>query len=673
MTRLVEPVRLGGREARTRLVFGPHETNLAKRRALSDRHVAYYRARAAGGAGVIVVEEASVDDSDWPYERAPLAAHAAEGWSRISVACQDEGALVIAALGHAGGQGSSAYHQRCLLGPSGVPDVETREVPKAMEDEDVESLVAAFHGAAGAAVAAGCDGVELNAGQYSLLRQFCSGLTNLRSDELGVCRAELVRRVIRATREAVDRVATGAIVGLRLSCDELAPWAGIVPEAAAELAGTFATLGLDYVCVVRGSAFGTSATRPDGHVEPGFNRGTAAAVRPALPVGVSLVAQGSIVDVALAEDLLARGEADLVEMTRAQIADPLLGNKVASGEAARIRPCVLCNQTCRVRDVRNPIVTCIGEPRSGHETTDPPADPPAPAPAGGAPATAAPLATAQRTGLLVIGGGPAGLECARVAASAGQEVTLLERGDRLGGMVRVAARAPGRERLELLVDWLESECREAGVRVLTSHEVTLEEIDGHAGPVVYCTGSRPGRRTFEVAHGVAVAAAAEVLAAERRIAEPPPSPVVVWDPIGGPIGVGVAELLATHGAAVTLVTPDHVPGEQLARSGDLAPSNVRLQQRGVELVRRSVLREVGQAGATVEDRFSGERRLIEASLCVDAGFLLPEDTLWRASGARLPRAGDAVAPRTIHEAILEGRRVALALVRPGALAGASAS
>ena len=620
---------------------------------------------AAGGAGVIVVEEASVDDSDWPYERAPLAAHAAEGWSRISVACQDEGALVIAALGHAGGQGSSAYHQRCLLGPSGVPDVETREVPKAMEDEDVESLVAAFHGAAGAAVAAGCDGVELNAGQYSLLRQFCSGLTNLRSDELGVCRAELVRRVIRATREAVDRVATGAIVGLRLSCDELAPWAGIVPEAAAELAGTFATLGLDYVCVVRGSAFGTSATRPDGHVEPGFNRGTAAAVRPALPVGVALVAQGSIVDVALAEDLLARGEADLVEMTRAQIADPLLGNKVASGEAARIRPCVLCNQTCRVRDVRNPIVTCIGEPRSGHETTDPPADPPAPAPA--------PLAAAQRTGLLVIGGGPAGLECARVAASAGQEVTLLERGDRLGGMVRVAARAPGRERLELLVDWLESECREAGVRVLTGHEVTLEEIDGHAGPVVHCTGSRPGRRTFEVAHGVAVAAAAEVLAAERRIAEPPPSPVVVWDPIGGPIGVGVAELLATHGAAVTLVTPDHVLGEQLARSGDLAPSNVRLQQRGVELVRRSVLREVGQAGATVEDRFSGERRLIEASLCVDAGFLLPEDTLWRASGARLPRAGDAVAPRTIHEAILEGRRVALALVRPGALAGASAS
>ena len=242
----------------------------------------------------------------------------------------------------------------------------------------------------------------------------------------------------------------------------------------------------------------------------------------------------------LAEDLLARGEADLVEMTRAQIADPLLGNKVASGEAARIRPCVLCNQTCRFRDVRNPIVTCIGEPCSGHETTDPPADPPATAPAGGAragaapttaaapattaPATVAALATAQRQD----SSSSAAVRpdwSAPASASAGQEVTLLERADRLGGMVRVAARAPGRERLELLVDWLESECREAGVRVLTSHEVTLEEIDGHAGPVRVRTGSRPGRRTFEVAHGVAVAAAAEVLAAERRIAEPPPSPV----------------------------------------------------------------------------------------------------------------------------------------------------
>jgi len=211
------------------------------------------------------------------------------------------------------------------------------------------------------------------------------------------------------------------------------------------------------------------------------------------------------------------------------------------------------------------------------------------------------------------------------------------------------------------VDWLESECRRSGVRIETGHEVTLEEIDGHEGPIVHCTGSRPGRRSFEVAAGAAIATAAEVLSAERQVAEPPPSPVVVWDPIGGPIGVGVAELLATHGATVSIVTPDHVVGAHLARTGDIGSANARLQQRGVELVRRSAIVRVDPLGVTVENRYSGARSLIEAVLLVDAGFLLPEDNLWRASGGCQPRAGDAVAPRTIHEAVLEGRRVALAL------------
>jgi 2,4-dienoyl-CoA reductase (NADPH2) len=666
LTSLSDPVRLGRREARTRIVFGPHETNLARRRALSERHVAYYRARASGGAGVIVVEEASVDDSDWPYERAPLASQAAEGWSAISLACHEEGALVVAALGHAGGQGSSAYHQRVLLGPSPVPDAETREVPKTMEAEEIEALIAAFGVAAAAAVEAGCDGVELNAGQHSLLRQFCSRLTNFRDDEFGEDRSELLRRVVCVTRDAVDRTCAAGVVGLRLSVDELAAWAGIVPETAACLVAAAAGSGLDYLCAVRGSAFRTAATRPDSHVEPGFNRRSSAIVRSALPSGVALVAQGSVVDVGFAEELVASGEADLVEMTRAQIADPALGAKVAAGAADRVRPCVLCNQACRVRDVRNPVVTCIGEPRSGHETTDPLVDPPTASRAAGTP-------TGQKSHVLIAGGGPAGLECARVCAAAGHEVTLVERDDTLGGMVRVAARAPGRERLAGLVDWLESECRRSGVRIVTGHEVTLEEVDGHEGPVVHCTGSRPGRRSFEVAAGAAVATAAEVLSAERQVAEPPPSPVVVWDPIGGPIGVGVAELLATHGAEVSLVTPDHVIGARLARGGDIGPANLRLRQRGVALLRRSTVVRVDPKGVTVEDRFSGGRRVIEAALCVDAGFLLPQDSLWRASGGCHPRAGDAVAPRTIHEAVLEGRRVAVALGFEGARHGEKAS
>src|ERR1700704_313410 len=111
---LLQPLTLGPRTPRNRIVFGPHETNLARGRAVSDRHVAYYRRRAAGGVGTIVVEEASVHDSDWPYERCPLAGESVGGWAAVADAVHAEGALVLAALGHSGGQGSSAYSQAPL-------------------------------------------------------------------------------------------------------------------------------------------------------------------------------------------------------------------------------------------------------------------------------------------------------------------------------------------------------------------------------------------------------------------------------------------------------------------------------------------------------------------------------------------------------------------------------
>lgn len=650
--RLADPVRLGGLTARNRLVFGPHTTNLGRRRQISDRHVAYYGARAAGGAGVVVVEEASVDASDWPYERAPLATECAEGWSRVAEACRAEGALCVAAIGHAGGQGSSAYHQLALLAPSSIPDVVTREVPKAMEAEDVERIVAAFASAARSARDAGCDGVEVNAGQWSLLRQFCSGLTNERDDELGSDRAALLRYVLDAVRVA----ASGAVVGLRFSCDELAPWAGIVPEAAATLLAELASADrFDYVTVTRGSAYGTSATRPDGHVVPGFNREATRLVRAALPPSVTVVAQGSIVDIDMASDVLATGDADLVEMTRAFIADDSLGWKVATGQVARVRPCTLCNQVCQVRDPRNPLVSCITDPHTGHETEElgPPSTMQAPAPLG--------------VHLLVVGGGPAGLECARVAALRGFAVTLLEREEHFGGMAVTASRVPGRQRLARFTNWLEAECRLAGVELVAGHEVALEELDAHEGPVVCCTGSRSGRREYAVAEFATVLTATEVLKADRAIGEPPPSPAVVFDAIGGPIGIGTAEHLAALGASVTLVTPDFVVGDQLAMSGDLAPAGVRLLQAGVELVKRSFVRSVEPEHVVVENRDSGEARSLPAVVLVHAGHRLPEDTLYKAvslSRSAVVVAGDAVAPRTVLEAVLEGRRAAMGLDVP---------
>ncbi|MBA2495802.1 MAG: NAD(P)-binding protein, partial [Acidimicrobiia bacterium] len=451
---LLEPLRMGPREARNRVVLGPHETNLGDGRALSARHVAYYRRRAAGGVGTVVVEEASVHLSDWPYERSPLAARCAEGWAAVGEACHAEGALVLGAIGHSGGQGSSAFNQAPLWAPSRVPEVDSREVPKWMEAADISAVIEGFTAAGATARQAGLDGVEVNVGQYSLLRQFLSGLTNHRDDEWGRDKALLTRRVLAAVRSAVG---PDLVVGLRLSCDELAPWAGITPEAAVVLAAGLVA-DVDLLTVVRGSIYSASATRPDGHVPPGFNLDLVAAVRAGLPAGagVAVVAQGSIVDATMAEAAVADGHCDGVEMTRALLADAALVAKLAAGTPEQVRPCILCNQTCQVRDVRNPIVTCVGDPRTGHELDDPPVDEPVLRGGDG-----------RRVEVLVVGGGVAGLECARVAALDGHRITVAERSPVLGGALRIAAGGAGRERLALLADWLEAECRRLDVKVET--------------------------------------------------------------------------------------------------------------------------------------------------------------------------------------------------------------
>ena len=683
MATLLDPLTLGPRVARNRVVFGPHETNLARRRAISDRHVSYYRRRATGGAGVIVVEEASVHPSDWPYERAPLAADAGPGWAAVAAACHDEGALILAALGHSGGQGSSAYSQAPLWAPSRVPEVSSREVPKWMEEGEIEAVVAGFAAAARGALEAGCDGIEVNAGQHSLVRQFLSGLTNHRCDEWGLDRLLLARQVLQAVRRGAGR---GAVVGLRLCCDELAPWAGITPEAAVAIAAGLAPL-VDLITVVRGSIYTVSATRPDGHVEPGFNLSLTRNIRTAVAGATAVVAQGSVVEVGMAEAAVADGTCDAVEMTRAQIADADLVERARRRLAPR--PCILCNQTCMARDVRNPIVTCVLDPSSGHEDEDPivdvlpvpgtvgegggadaPPDPAREVAAGGRSRVLAPVdgagmvgdgaagAPANATGhLLVVGGGVAGLEAARVAARQGHRVTLVERSTRLGGMIRTAARGSGRQRLALAADWLEAEVRSLGVEVRLGEVVTADAVTAFAGQVLLCTGSLPGRRTYGVAEGAVVRTAAEVLDGAAL----PEGALVVWDPIGGPIGISAAERVRADGRDVALVTPDLIAGNELARSGDLAPANVRLQQAGVAIERRMLLRTVTPGAVHLEHRFSGEARTLPAVALVDAGHRLPDDRLWRQTGEVLPRAGDAVAPRTIYEAILEGRRWALSL------------
>jgi 2,4-dienoyl-CoA reductase-like NADH-dependent reductase (Old Yellow Enzyme family) len=622
---LFEPWPLGGRVARNRVLFGPHVTNLGRGRCFSPAHAAYYARRARGGVGVVVTETISVHESDWPYERAPLASECAASLAAVAEAISNEGALAIASLGHAGLQGSTAYSQGALWAPSLVPNVVTHEMPYVLEDADIAELLAAAARAATDAMSSGCAGVELNAGQHSLFRQFASGLTNTRTDQWGE-RARFVATAMEQLRIAIGE----GVLGLRFAADELAPWAGITPEIARALLPHLAERA-DYVVIERGGIFSEAATRPDMHEPANFNRGLLESVTDAVPPSAACVGQGSILDVATAEQLLADGLAGAVEMTRALIADP---DALLEGSGSP-RPCVLCNQGCQVRDVRNPLVSCAVNPEAGHELDEPDL-------------TLRRARPSQRS-FVVAGGGVAGLEAAWSLSATGATVSLRERSGSLGGDLRLAAALPGRDRWRVLIAWYEAELAARGVEislhcdVAPATAVDIAAVGGQDRALVL----RDGDDGSVPIHSVrAVLEGAEL---SGRI--------VVVDPVGGPVGVGVAEALAGRGCVVTMVTPDLIVGNQLALTGDLVAANRRVAIAGVIVVTHAVPVAVNGGRLRIEDRYSGEIRELALDAVVDAGFAVPHPVVW--AGVMV---GDAVAPRSVGAAILEGRRAAFGAV-----------
>ncbi|MDI9901471.1 mycofactocin system FadH/OYE family oxidoreductase 1 [Rhodococcus sp. IEGM 1409] len=623
---LHEHTTLAGRTVRSRVVFGPHETNLALGRDLSDRHRAYYQRRAEGGAGIVVTEVASVVANDWPYERAPLASQCGPGWQSISTACAPYGTVVLAGLGHTGMQGSSAYSQSVLWGPSRIADPVTRELPMAMGQPEIDQLIAGFREAAALAIASGMDGVELDAGPRSILRQFLSGLTNTRQDRYGTDRAGLLREVISGVREELG---PDHVVSLRLSCDEDAPWAGLTPDLAAGFAREVSPL-LDLLVVVRGGLYSADRYRPDFHCTTNFNLDLCLRIKAA--VSIPVVVQGSVVD--LADAHAALEIAEFVEMTRAQIADPDVVVKAARGD--RPRPCVLCNQTCLVRDPRNPLVTCVGNPSAGFETVDPDEREQISTPGA----------------VLVVGGGPAGMEAARISAAGGHSVTLVESSSQFGGMIRTFARGDGRSRFTLLAQWLEDECRRSGVTMRTGVAIDAQDLDDarrRGELVVVATGSAARPPAYPIDDSVRWLDASEAF---EKFATVGPGPVVLIDPLGGPIAVALAEALADKGVCASIVTPDTIVGSRLGASGDLVGANTRIQQAGITRVLLSRVVEIVGDAVWVEHVYSGERSRLECEVLIDCSPRLPDETL---NETVCIRVGDSVAPRTVLESIREGR------------------
>ena len=324
---LLTPLTLGPCEATSRVMFGPHVTNLGDDdRRFTSRHTAYYARRAGRrlrhhrdrgrqrARQRLALRTGTVGQPLWSglARRSPTPATSTD-------------ALVIASLDHAGGQGSSAYNQLPLLAPSRVPEVNSRETPKWMEPDDIDAVIAGFAEAAGIATNAGCDGVEINAGQHSLVRQFLSGLTNHRDDPWGQDRLLFARQVIAAVRPHTP------LLGLRLCCDELAPWAGITPDMAPadrRQPRCRRSSTTSWSCAVRSTP--PRRPGPTSTSRPGSTSTSAERSRPRCsPTPVFL--QGSIVDCGQAEWALDEGVCDGVEMTRAQIADPDLVAKLRCG------------------------------------------------------------------------------------------------------------------------------------------------------------------------------------------------------------------------------------------------------------------------------------------------------------------------------------------------------
>ena len=640
---LFSPVRLGPVEVPNRIVFSAHLTNYAAANLPTEQHAAYYAARAAGGAGLIISEEHVVHPSDWPYEKVihGYRPEVVPGYRRITGAVHAHGVPIFAQLNHNGGQASSRYSRRAVWAPSPVPDPLFREVPKAMGTAEIAEVVAGYAQVARHCAEGGFDGVEIQCSQSSLVRGFLAPGTNLRTDSYGgplANRARILLEIIAAVRAAIG---PERALGVRLSGDDLID-GGVTLDEAVELAQMIEG-SVDYLNTSVGVATSTLyMVEPSMAVPRGYALPVCEAFRRA--VSLPVVGVGRIKDPAEAERALAQGRCDLVGVVRGQIADPEFAAKARAGE--EVRTCLSCNQECVGRMGLNRWLGCVENPRAGREAV--PLPPPGPRP--------------KR--VLVVGGGPAGLTAAATAAQRGHHVTLFERAAEPGGQIALAATAPGRAELGDLVRNLLTECRRAGVDVKTGVPASAAMLAGEApDAVVLATGARP--RLPEWARGISrVAHARDVLTGTS-----PAGDVVVIDEVGFHPATSVAELLARRGCRVTLSTPGMVVGQDLGITLDREMFGRRAHALGIvertdEMVLAAAGTEDGGVALQVLRHTTGETREVRCDWVVCATHQDPEDDLWHAlRDAPFPvlRAGDCLTPRRAHAAVVEGHRVGVSL------------
>jgi 2,4-dienoyl-CoA reductase-like NADH-dependent reductase (Old Yellow Enzyme family)/thioredoxin reductase len=636
-SKLFSPITLGKRTLRNRLVFLPHATGQGFGGVPTEGHAAYFARRAEGGVGLIIQEATPVHPASLArtthvkgYDPAVI-----EPAKRVSAAVHRAGAMMMVQISHRGLAALPLFSGMAVWAPSPSRSPHTGEIAHAVTLGEIKEIIAGFAQTARNFMEGGYDGVEIHATHGHLLNSFVSPKLNWRKDAYGGSvenRHRLLIEVLQALRELPL-----GILGIRIA----QPAWNTGPEAqdAAAIIKAIEPY-VDYISVTGGTQATKHFNMGDMYSQPGYMLELARQAKQATSKPV--IAAGRLHDPLLAESVIESGSADLVGMARGMICDPDWASKARNGAAATIRPCIACN-TCLERVDSGAPIGCIHNPRTGREDV--------------LSKRQAALRGGKQKDVLVIGGGPAGMQAALRAAELGWWVTLVEATDTLGGQVAIAASVPGRGIMSKVTDFLQRELAAAGVHVVTRRKISpnAEGLAQHDG-VIVATGAAFSPPPEDSSIAIRSWRAEDILLDPqvRRGQR-----ILVVDDDGLPGAAGAAEVLAAQGAEVHLV----LSGSELG--GALPVTNrhmmmARLYALPLRWHVHSVLRGVSDDGtATLEKRGEGEIRLpgkFDAVIYGPGRTANSEliEALEAAGSVPFTTAGDCVAPRTLFSATRDG-------------------